>query len=82
MSTGKTAQRFNIVERGTLAVGNYADIVVFDPSSITYRADFRDPKRTAAGIDFVFVNGQLSWGAGATAEPGAGRLLRNRRARG
>ncbi len=79
--TGMTAQRFNITRRGTLAPGNYADIVVFDPSSIADRADFGNPKQPAVGIDYVFVNGQLSWGVGAAEAPGAGRLLRNRPAR-
>ena len=77
--TGMTADRFNIKGRGVLAKGNYADIVIFDPNSIADRATYEHPTRAAAGIEYVFVNGHLSWGRGTAGGPGAGRLLRNGR---
>ena len=75
--TGLTANRFKIARRGVLAAGNFADIVVLDLATVRDRATYDEPKRIAAGIEYVFVNGRLSWGVGSGTSRGAGRLLRN-----
>ncbi|PZQ67356.1 MAG: D-aminoacylase, partial [Variovorax paradoxus] len=62
---GLTARNFGLEDRGTLAPGKHADIVVFDAATIRDAADYADPTRPAEGIDAVFVNGRLSWQAGA-----------------
>lgn len=59
--TGKTASVFGFENRGVLRKGAFADVVVFDAESIIDRADFKQPKQTAAGIDTVLVNGQIVW---------------------
>lgn len=51
------AERLGIRERGKLAEGWYADVVVFDPETIADRATFEDPHRLSVGIDTVLVNG-------------------------
>ena len=76
--TGLPASRFGIAGRGELAVGNYADIVVFDPLTIADRATFERPREASAGIEHVFVNGQLSWSDGKTGSSGHGRMLRRK----
>ena len=38
-------------------MGNYADIVVFDPATIRSNASFEKPRQLASGVDDVFVNG-------------------------
>ena len=43
--------------RGLLAEGNLADVVVFDPDTITDHATFEEPHQYATGIEQVFVNG-------------------------
>lgn len=63
--SGLTARNFGLEDRGTLAPGKHADIVVFDAATIRDAADYADPTRPAEGIDAVFVNGRLSWQAGA-----------------
>lgn len=63
--SGLTARNFGLEDRGTLAPRKHADIVVFDAATIRDAADYADPTRPAEGIDAVFVNGRLSWQAGA-----------------
>jgi N-acyl-D-amino-acid deacylase len=74
--TGLPAQQFRLTNRGSIAVGAYADIVVFDPATVIDRATFEAPMTPAAGIDTVIVNGRVVWrdGGGTGARPG--RALR------
>jgi N-acyl-D-amino-acid deacylase len=59
--TGLPAREFGIRERGILAEGNFADLVVFDPATIIDKATFEEPRQAAAGIDLVVVNGVPVW---------------------
>jgi len=59
--TGLTASRFGLLNRGSIAIGNYADLVLFDPDTIIDRASFENPAQFSEGIISVWVNGQLSW---------------------
>ena len=74
--TGLPAHRFGLRGRGTVAVGNYADLVVFDPLTITDRATYANPTLASEGIDHVFVNGRLTWDSHQESPAGHGRLLR------
>lgn len=74
--TSLPACRFKLKKRGILRPGNYADVVVFDPGAIGDRASYEDPKQTSSGIDYVFVNGKISWLKGEVADLGGGRALR------
>lgn len=71
--TGLPAGEFGIAQRGILAEGNFADLVVFDPDTVIDRATFEEPCQPAAGIEHVFVNGQAVWreGQATGARPGA-----------
>lgn len=51
------AERLSIADRGRLADGMYADVVVFDPVAIGDRATFQEPHQLSVGIEEVFVNG-------------------------
>jgi N-acyl-D-amino-acid deacylase len=51
------AINLKIQKRGELKVGNYADIVIFDPAAIKDNATFEKPHQYATGISDVFVNG-------------------------
>ncbi len=55
--SGMPARRLQLAGRGVLAVGAYADVVVFDPDTVLDRATFVDPYRYPSGIRHVFVNG-------------------------
>ncbi|AOJ35664.1 N-acyl-D-amino-acid deacylase family protein [Burkholderia metallica] len=70
--TGLTAEQFGIAERGRLAVGYYADLVVFDPARVIDRATFASPTLRPEGIEHVFVNGRavLEHGRHTSVRPG------------
>lgn len=72
--TGRPAQTFRMADRGVLAPGHWADVVVFDPTTIADRATFDEPTRPSAGIACVLVNGEVAYTpqAGAQARAGAG----------
>lgn len=55
--TGLPAHNWNLKDRGCLAVGCHADIVVFDPDTIIDHATFDQPMQYATGVSDVFVNG-------------------------
>jgi N-acyl-D-aspartate/D-glutamate deacylase len=61
-------------DRGRIAAGAFADLVVFDPEAIIDHATYDEPRRPAAGVEKVFVNGELSFDAGAVVKR-AGRLV-------
>ena len=55
--TGGVAAALGLTDRGTIAVGNAADLVLFDPETIADPATFDDPHRSPEGIEMVVVNG-------------------------
>ncbi len=58
-ATSLPAQRLGIRHRGTLRVGAYADIVIFDPETIVDRSTYAQPHRYSEGVEYVLVNGQI-----------------------
>lgn len=74
--TGLPASRFGLNGRGIVAVGNYADLVVFNPLTIADRATYENPTEASEGIDHVFVNGRLTWSNNQGSGAAYGRLLR------
>ena len=72
--TSLTAQTFGIKDRGVVAEGCFADLVLFDPKEIIDSATFAEPVKPAAGISRVFVNGSCVWQEGAATglRPGRG----------
>jgi N-acyl-D-amino-acid deacylase len=51
------ATNLELDHRGFLQEGMFADVVVFDPATITDRATFEKPHQYAVGVKHVFVNG-------------------------
>jgi N-acyl-D-aspartate/D-glutamate deacylase len=79
--TAETADIWGLKDRGRLAPGQAADIVIFDPDGIDRdeeRAVFDMPGdgmryvRGALGIEAVLVNGQVAWRDGAYTDARAG----------
>lgn len=56
--TGKPAERFAIADRGLVAPGYFADLVIFDPDTIADRSTWDEPLLEPVGVDRVLVNGQ------------------------
>ncbi len=74
--TGKPASRLGLKRRGTLKVGNFADLVLFDPQTVQDTATFTDPLRFPEGITEVFVNGTAVKRNGESTGALPGRVLR------
>jgi len=74
--TGYAATRFRIPDRGLLRPGMAADLVVFDPHTISDVADFDTPYQYPCGIDCVIVNGRVAVSGGAPMNTLCGRILR------
>lgn len=74
--SGLTARNFGLDDRGTLAVGQAADLVVFDADRVADRATYTAPTQAAQGIDWVFVNGVPAWRNGQSTGAMAGQVLR------
>jgi len=55
--TSLPAFNTNIQYRGQLTEDYYADVVVFDPATISDHATFENPHQYATGVEQVFVNG-------------------------
>ncbi len=57
--TSLPAAKMKLKDRGSIREGNYADLVVFDPETISDKATYTEPKQYPEGIDYVLVNGQI-----------------------
>lgn len=74
--TGMPAEHLGIEERGLLAPGYFADIVVFDPERVADHATFEEPHRYATGILHVLVNGRSVVADGTHTGALPGRVVR------
>jgi N-acyl-D-amino-acid deacylase len=74
--SGRTAQRFCLNDRGRLAPGYAADVVVVDPALVSDESDYDSPRTDAIGIDDVFVAGRQVLAGGQLTGVNSGRGLR------
>jgi len=74
--TSMPADQAGLDDRGRIARGMKADLVVFDPEKIVDRATFDDPHQYADGIDHVLVNGTAVIEDGSHTGALPGRMLR------
>ncbi|WP_328469356.1 amidohydrolase family protein [Actinoplanes sp. NBC_00393] len=75
-STSLPASRAGLVDRGRLAVGAAADVVVLDPSRIVDKSTYERPWQLAEGVDTVLVNGTVAVDGGEVTGSRGGRVLR------
>jgi N-acyl-D-amino-acid deacylase len=76
--TSFPARRFKLDGRGLLAPGYAADIVVFDPATISERASYDEPKRFPEGISHILVNGRLVIESGVHRDERSGKVIGGR----
>jgi N-acyl-D-amino-acid deacylase len=77
--TSLPAALFGLHQRGTIAPGMHADLVVFDPEHVVDRATYERPFVPPEGIRDVYVNGRAALRDGALTGARPGRALRNGR---
>ena len=75
--TSLPANRLGLDDRGRIAEGAHADIVVFDPATVVDAATFEAPHQYPIGIPWVIVNGRITVERGAFTATRAGRVLRH-----
>ena len=73
--TGMVARKLGLSDRGVLAPGAAADLVLFDPARVKDHATYADPRRSPEGIAHVFVNGAWTVKDGTHTGARAGRVL-------
>ena len=76
--TSAPAARLGLTDRGRLADGSKADVVVFDPATVRNLATVDDPRRFPVGIEHVIVNGTAVVDGGTHTGATPGRALKRR----
>ena len=74
--TSLPASRMKLSDRGRIAPGMKADLVLFDPKTVIDRSTFEDPRRLSEGIELVWVNGEAVWSGGKATGAHPGRALK------
>lgn len=75
--TSLPARTFSFHDRGIIRPGMVADLVLFDPQTVTDRATFEDPHRYSEGFDLVIVNGVVAVMDGEPTDARGGSFLRH-----
>jgi N-acyl-D-amino-acid deacylase len=74
-TTSLPARVFGLSDRGVIAEGMAADMLIFDPDTILDTATYDAPTGMARGVGHVIVNGVPAWSDGEAAGRRAGRIL-------
>jgi N-acyl-D-amino-acid deacylase len=73
--TALPARRLRLSDRGSIAPGMKADLVLLDPRAVSDRSTFEDPQALSQGIRTVIVNGESVWQDGRVTGARPGRVL-------
>ncbi|WP_026988500.1 N-acyl-D-amino-acid deacylase family protein [Fodinicurvata fenggangensis] len=74
--TGLAAETFRLEDRGYVAEGKFADMVLFDPEMIDDTATYETPEMRANGIHMVVVNGTVLLEEGFILDHSPGKVLK------
>jgi N-acyl-D-aspartate/D-glutamate deacylase len=78
--TGLPAAILGLADRGRVAPGLVADLVVFDPQRVADRSTYAEPTRLAEGVEYVLIGGEPAVEAGEVVRLDGGHVLRRRAA--
>ncbi len=79
--TGMPAERLELPDRGLIARGFWADLIVFDPETVGDCATVAEPCLPPAGMEYVIVNGQVAVHSNEIQPVRAGQVLRDKQGR-
>lgn len=74
-SSALPAATIGMIDRGLIAVGMAADLVVLDPATVIDRATYEEPAQPSIGIQYVLVNGKIALSEGVATGIQGGRPL-------
>jgi N-acyl-D-amino-acid deacylase len=74
--TSLAAEHMGFADRGVIAAGRRADLVLFDPGTVADRATTSNPTALAVGIARVWVNGEVVYANGRATGQFPGRVIR------
>jgi N-acyl-D-aspartate/D-glutamate deacylase len=74
--TGRSAAKLGLTDRGTVAAGKKADLVLFSAERVRETATYEHPHQYAEGIETVILNGRVVVDGGEHTGTLAGRVLR------
>jgi N-acyl-D-amino-acid deacylase len=77
--TTLSAANVGLKNRGSIAPGYFADLVLFNPTTVLDRATTKDPRALSDGIDTVWVNGEVVFHKGRPSGITPGRVIRRGR---
>lgn len=75
--TSMPAEKIGLKDRGIIAQGKAADIVLFDYNTIKDNATFLNPHQFPTGLPYVIVNGEFAVDNNAITGKLAGKVLRS-----
>lgn len=75
--TSLPADQLKLYERGRLAPGMAADLVIFDPATVQDTATYARPASYPTGIEYVIVNGKVAVAEGKPTGVTAGSVIRH-----
>ena len=75
--TALPASILGLSDRGRIAPGMKADLVIFDPAVVADRSTIKDPWAPPVGLPYVVVNGKVALDGGVATPARAGRVLRH-----
>lgn len=76
--TSMPARRLGLSRKGNLSVGSDADLVIFDPETISDRATFTEPTLAPVGIHCVILGGKVVCRDGEITDPYAGKIIKRK----
>jgi N-acyl-D-amino-acid deacylase len=77
--TSLPANQLHLWNRGRIAPGLAADLVLFDPAKVADTATFEKPLSYSVGMEYVFINGKLAIDNGQPTGTLAGKVIRANR---
>jgi len=72
----QTAKRHNLIDRGTITPGSYADVVVMDLPNMKVLGTPLNPRIKPQGIEYVIINGKVVAENGSHTGAKSGKVLR------